>query len=196
MRRVLILFLDHTSYIYLLLLYFIPTFILAHKVEIQENSDSIPLVFENVVFIDENTTFYIVENTIISDFEIKKINKQAVVVKKKKTKKKYSQVNFKQSDNLQFKKNTKNYLFIPVFKNVRLCYLPYKESTFFHENKSILLGVSQLNYSGSSIFYSSFVNNNNEINAPLKLLTYEYFYCDYSICLSHLKIRSPSFLSS
>lgn len=196
MRRVLILFLNHITSIYLLLLYFFPTFVFAHKVKIKENNDSIPLVFEKVVFIDENTTFYIVENTIISDFEIKKINNQAEVVKKRKTKKEYSQVHFKQSDNLQFKKNTKNYLFIPVFKNVRLCYLPYKESTFFHENKSILLGISQLNYSGLSIFYSNILKKNNEVNVSLKLLTYEYFYCDYSICLSHLKIRSPSFLSS
>lgn len=75
------------------------------------------------------------------------------------------------------------------------CYLPYKESTFFISSKSILLALYPINSFNIIIFYSNYLNKNYEPKIKLKLSTYNYIFCDYAICLSHLEIRSPSLFS-
>lgn len=189
MRRVLFLFLDHFSSTYVLLFCFVSIYTFANNFEIKENNDSIPSISKVLVTVNENTTFYISKNTIISNFEIKNSIIHEKKIKQRKSKEKIKR---KSSSNSKLKKNRNNHYKLSKIKNRKLFYLPYKESTFFNNSESILLGLYPVNSFDIVIFYSNYKNKKNEFKVIFKLSTYNYFYCDYSICLSHLEIRSPS----
>ena len=191
MRRVLVLFLDHTVSIYLLLFYFFSTFVFAHNVKTKESNDSILLVSENLVFVEENTTFYISENTIISNIGTEDKNdtspsKQNRILKKQIFKTSINKSKSKDKQNLSQSKK--------VYKHEKLFYLPYKSSTFLNLYKPSSLGVYYEIFYNYSTLFITFINKiiDNDIQNKKK---YHYIFCDYSICLSHLEIRSPSLFS-
>ncbi|MDH2208654.1 MULTISPECIES: hypothetical protein [Empedobacter] len=193
MRRVLFLFLDHFSSTYLLLFcFFCSIYVNAYNVEIKERDDSIPTISKGLVTIKENTTFYISKNTIISNCEIKDSINHEKNIKKRKSKEKIKRKN---TNNSNLKKSRNNSYDLSTLINKKICYLPYKESTFFISSKSILLALYTINSFNIIIFYSNSFNKNYEPKIKLKLSTYNYIFCDYAICLSHLEIRSPSLFS-
>ncbi|WP_413533545.1 hypothetical protein [Empedobacter brevis] len=193
MRRVLFISLNHTTSTYLLLFCFFSTLVFAHASETNEGKDSISSISKNVVTIKGNTTIYINENTSTSQFEIKHIANKDKVVHEKRVKEEVKKEINKNSNNLVVEKNKNTHPNISSLTNKTFSYLPYKESSFFLKNKSTVSGIFyQISYNHSMLFWTYISKIIND-DIKYKKTEYNYIFCDYSICLSHLEIRSPSF---
>ncbi|WP_314243190.1 hypothetical protein [Empedobacter tilapiae] len=190
MREFLLHYLNHTKSTYLfLLLYFLSTSVFPYIGEINEEVNSESPTNKIVITIKENTTFYISENTIISNIGTKERNdttpsQQNKILKKQTFKTSINKSKSKDKQNLSQSEK--------VYKHEKLFYLPYKSSTFFNLYKPSALGVYYEIFYNYAALFMTFINKITDNDIQYKIKYYHYIFCDYAICLSHLEIRSPS----
>lgn len=186
MIRFLLLFIDHTTSTYLILFYFLSTFAFAFNVETNDNNDSVLLISNNELIIKGKTIIYISEETVISNFEVIHLDEPdtITIVEEKNKKESFKKLN-------KLKKNKNQDSEISTLKNKIVSYLPYESYAFFINYISISLGIFPTTDYGKFFLHSDYINNYFEFSVKYKILYYNYIFCDYSICLSQLEIRSP-----
>lgn len=176
MKPAFLLFFDNFSSTYFLLFCFYSTiYINSYNVVIKDIYDFIPTISKSLITIKENNTFYITNNTVISNFEIKNSIKRD-----------------KKNNSMVITSIYKSYYLSDQTKN-KIFYIPYEKSTIFITNK-LLLAPYPMNFFNIIIFYSNYFYKNYNSKTKLKLFTYDYIFCHYSRCLYHLEIRSPSMM--
>lgn len=192
MIKLLLFCLNRTKPTYLLLFFtFIVATVSAKVNETIVEKDSIAPSQESVITIKGNTIFYISDSTSLSTIKIKRIN-DTIFSKKEKISKKYVSKPPIHQTKIKQAKHTHSPPIVYIPK--KLFYLPYTPSTQFYTYKPKTIGIFYDNYSNQATLFNDCINNIYIFDITYKESFYTYIFCDYSICLSHLEIRSPSYL--